>query len=334
MLEAVFGKIHPVLLLRSTTSVLPARLLSASSDVPTELADPYEPPKKKCFLCKNNVDLDYKAGKGMCGGLLGVASATRKLAVCAACDSAFLPTGTVAPIDFFCLQRMVAAEQSSGPCTSRQGTTVIATASCCIKVVQATLSFLALHLGYLSLSILRTSASTLRPSDIGPDAIPTKLLKELASEMSKPLALIFQTSFVTGCLPSDWKSATITPLFKGGSRASANNYRPVSLTSICCKIMEKIIKKALVQFLEQHHLLSDAQHGFRSGRSCLTNLLFTLERWTKARDEGKVVHAIYIDFKKAFDSVPHQRLLYKLRNAGIRGRLLVWIQSFLAGRSQ
>nr|VZI30466.1 unnamed protein product [Spirometra erinaceieuropaei] len=98
--------------------------------------------------------------------------------------------------------------------------------------------------------------------------------------------------------------------------------------------MEKIIKKALMQFLEQHHLLSDAQHGFRSGRSCLTNLLFTLERWTKARDEGSVVHAIYIDFKKAFDSVPHQRLLHKLRKAGIRGCLLVWIQSFLAGRSQ
>nr|VZH99095.1 unnamed protein product [Spirometra erinaceieuropaei] len=184
-------------------------------------------------------------------------------------------------------------------------------------------------------TIFRSELLNLKESTSpGPDAIPAKLLKELASEMSKPLALIFQTSFVTGCLPSDWKSATITPLFKGGSRASANNYRPVSLTSICCKIMEKIIKKALVQFLEQHHLLSDAQHGFRSGRSCLTNLLFTLERWTKARDEGKVVHAIYIDFKKAFDSVPHQRLLYKLRNAGIRGRLLVWIQSFLAGRSQ
>ncbi|BHF62249.1 hypothetical protein SprV_0200523000 [Sparganum proliferum] len=98
--------------------------------------------------------------------------------------------------------------------------------------------------------------------------------------------------------------------------------------------MEKVIKKALMQFLEQQHLLSDAQHGFQSGRSCLTNLLFTLERWTKARDEGNVVHAIYIDFKKAFDSVPHQRLLHKLRKAGIRGRLLVWIQSFLAGRSQ
>ncbi|BHF64038.1 hypothetical protein SprV_0200703600 [Sparganum proliferum] len=184
-------------------------------------------------------------------------------------------------------------------------------------------------------AIVRNELLNLKESTSpGPDAIPAKLLKELAPEMSKPLAFIFQTSFLTGCLPSDWKSATITPLFKGGSRASANNYRPVSLTSICCKIMEKTIKKALMQFLEQHHLLSDAKHGFRSGRSCLTNLLFTLERWTKARDEGNVVHAIYIDFNKAFDSVPHQRLLQKLRNAGIRGRLLVWIQNFLAGRSQ
>nr|VZI05696.1 unnamed protein product [Spirometra erinaceieuropaei] len=149
------------------------------------------------------------------------------------------------------------------------------------------------------------------------------LLKELAAEISKALAFILQTSFVTGCLPSEWKSATITRLFKGGSRASANNYRLVSLTSICCTIMEKIIKKSLMQFLEQHHFLSVDQHSFRSGRSCLTNLLFTLERWTKARDEGNVVQAIYIDCKMAFANVPHQRLLHKLRNFGIRGRLLV-----------
>ncbi|BHF65537.1 hypothetical protein SprV_0200855000 [Sparganum proliferum] len=96
----------------------------------------------------------------------------------------------------------------------------------------------------------------------GPDAIPAKLLKEVAPEMSKQLVWIFQTPFVTGCLPSDSKSATITPLFKGRSRASASNYRPVSLISLCCKSMEKIIKKALMQFLEQDHLLSDAQQAF------------------------------------------------------------------------
>ncbi|VDL96016.1 unnamed protein product [Schistocephalus solidus] len=114
--------------------------------------------------------------------------------------------------------------------------------------------------------------------------------------MAKLLDLLFQVSLATGCLLSDWKTATITLLFKNGSRASANNHRPVSLTSICCKITEKIIKKALMQFLEQNHL-SKVKHGFRSGRSCLTDLLLSLERWTKARDEGKMVHAIYMDFQ-------------------------------------
>nr|VZI50333.1 unnamed protein product [Spirometra erinaceieuropaei] len=98
--------------------------------------------------------------------------------------------------------------------------------------------------------------------------------------------------------------------------------------------MEKIAKKALMQFLEQHHFLFDIQHGFRSGTFCLTNLLLSLERLTKARYEGDVVYAIYIDFKKAFDRFPHQRLLHKLRNAGMRGRLLARIQSFLTARSQ
>nr|VZI20893.1 unnamed protein product [Spirometra erinaceieuropaei] len=168
----------------------------------------------------------------------------------------------------------------------------------------------------------------------GPDEIPAKTLKELAGELAKPLSMLFHTSFETGYLPLDWKSAWITPLYKGGSRVSANNHRPVSLTSICCKIMEKIIKQQLMQFLEQNHWLSDSQHGFRKGRSCVTNLLYCLEHWTRAVDRGDMVHAIYIDFKKAFDSVPHHRLLYKLSRAGVRDKLLMWIRSFLIGSSQ
>nr|VZI19906.1 unnamed protein product [Spirometra erinaceieuropaei] len=163
---------------------------------------------------------------------------------------------------------------------------------------------------------------------------PDEILKELAGELSKPLSMLFHTSFETGYLPPDWKSAWITPLYKGGTRVSANNYRPVSLTSICCKIMEKIIKQQLMQFLEQNHLLSDSQHGFRKSRSCLTNLLYCLEHWTRAVDRGDMVHVIYIYFKKAFDSVPLHRLLYKLSRAGVRGKFLMWIQSFLIGRSQ
>ncbi|BHF78268.1 hypothetical protein SprV_0602138100 [Sparganum proliferum] len=168
----------------------------------------------------------------------------------------------------------------------------------------------------------------------GPDEIPAKILKELAVELFKPLSMLFHTSFETGYLPPDWKSAWITPLYKGGSRVSANNYRPVSLTSTCYTIMEKIIKQQLMQFLEQNHLLSDSQHGFRKSRSCVTNLLYCLEHWTRAVDRGHMVHVIYIDFKKAFDSGPHHRLLYKLSRAGVRGKLLMWIRSFLIGRSQ
>nr|VZI38244.1 unnamed protein product [Spirometra erinaceieuropaei] len=145
----------------------------------------------------------------------------------------------------------------------------------------------------------------------GPDEIPAKILKELAGELSKPLSMLFHTSFETGYLPPDWKWAWITSLYKGGSRVSANNYRPVSLTSSCY-----------------------SQHGFLKGRYCVTNLLYCLEHWTRAVDRGDMVLAIYIDFKKAFDSVPHHRLLYKLSRAGVRGKLLMWIWSFLIGRSQ
>ncbi|BHF72446.1 hypothetical protein SprV_0401551200 [Sparganum proliferum] len=168
----------------------------------------------------------------------------------------------------------------------------------------------------------------------GPNEIPAKLLKELATELAEPLCHFFQASLDAGRLPLEWKTAWISPIHKSGSRASANNYRPVSPTSIRCKLMEQISKRELMRFLDQHYFLSDAQHGFRRGRSCLTNLLYCLEQWTRAIDEGNVVHVAYIDFKKAFDSVPHKRLLYTLSRIGIIGKLLKWIENFLIGRSQ
>nr|VZH96026.1 unnamed protein product [Spirometra erinaceieuropaei] len=168
----------------------------------------------------------------------------------------------------------------------------------------------------------------------GLDEIPAKLLFELAQQLAKPLSFLCQKSFDAGILPTDWKTANITPLYKSGSRALATNYRPVSLTSICCKVMEKTIKKELMAYLETYNLLSNAQYGFRRGRSCGTNLLCTMQSWTRALDAKHTVHVAYIDFRKAFDSVPHQRLLHKLRIMGIGGKLLKWIENFLVGRSQ
>ena len=135
-------------------------------------------------------------------------------------------------------------------------------------------------------------------------------------------------------VPQDWRDANITPLFKKGSRLSPNNYRPVSLTSQVVKIFEKIIYDQLMDFIVSHQIISCEQHGFQKQCSCLTQLLECLHDWTRAYDEKTGVDAIYLDFSKAFDSVPHKRLLYKLQHLGIRGHVLSWIESFLSHRRQ
>jgi len=120
----------------------------------------------------------------------------------------------------------------------------------------------------------------------GPDDIHPMLLKECAAAVTEPLSVIFQQSFDTGTLSADWKTANIVPIFKKGDRTDRSNYHPVSLTSVACKIMESIIKEKLMKYLDSNKALCEEQHGFRSGRSCLTNFLETLENWTKALDEG------------------------------------------------
>ena len=124
----------------------------------------------------------------------------------------------------------------------------------------------------------------------------------------------------------------ICPIFKKGKKNEAGNYRPVSLTSVVCKIMESIIKESLVKYAEANKLIADCQHGFMRGRSCLTNLLESFEMWTRAVDEGYGLDIIYLDYKKAFDTVPHRRLLYKLKTYGITDKYIDWIKGFLASR--
>ena len=167
----------------------------------------------------------------------------------------------------------------------------------------------------------------------GPDGIHPLLLKTCAQSLARPLAIIFQKSYDSGQVPTDWKTAHIIPIYKkAGARSDAANYRPVSLTSVACKLMESIIKDALTHYLDVNDIISPHQHGFMSGRSCLTNLLETLECWTKALDEGSGIDVLYLDYRKAFDSVPHKRLIERLSEYGITGKLLEWIKSFLNSR--
>lgn len=135
-------------------------------------------------------------------------------------------------------------------------------------------------------------------------------------------------------MPGDWKKANVTCIFKKGSRSTPGNYRPVSLTSIVCKLLERNIKNCIFTYLSEHKLLSDCQYGFRDHRSTVLQLIDVLDDWTKALDDNKQVDTIYFDFAKAFDTVPHQRLLAKLKSYGITGNLLSWISSFLSDREQ
>ena len=152
--------------------------------------------------------------------------------------------------------------------------------------------------------------------------------------MAYPLSVLFNTSMSSGTVPGDWKLATVKPIFKKGTRASASNYRPISLTSVACRIMERCIKVDLARHLEDNNLINESQHGFRSGKSTLTNLLEYTDAIIEAVDEGAEVHAIYFDFKKAFDKVPHKKLLLKVQALGVQGHLLEWIKTWLCGRKQ
>ena len=150
-----------------------------------------------------------------------------------------------------------------------------------------------------------------------------------------PLEMIYRKSREEHKLPSIWKKANVTAIiFKSGSKSEACNYRPISLTSVPGKIMEKLIRDKLVDHMTSNNLFSNTKHGFISGRSCITQLLEYIEDLTEAIDNGEGVDVIYLDFCKAFNKVPNRRLVYKLEQYGIKGPLILWIKNFLRDRQQ
>ena len=173
-------------------------------------------------------------------------------------------------------------------------------------------------------------------SSAGPDNFPAKLLKECKSELSLPLYVIWRESLNTGKIPATCKSANIVPIYKGQgkSRAEAKSYRPVALTSILIKIFEKILRKSIVEYFNKHELFNKNQHGFRSARSCLSQLLSHFDQVIRLLEEGKIVDVIYLDFAKAFDKVDIGLTLKKLHQHGIGGKLGLWLEAFLTQRVQ
>ena len=169
---------------------------------------------------------------------------------------------------------------------------------------------------------------------MGPDEVSAWVLKECADQLVKPVKNIIQESLYRGQVPVEWKRANIVPIHKGGSTDDPLSYRPLSLTCIICKICEKLIQKKWINLLEGRMIITTRQFGFKSGSSCVTNLLCFYNRVIDVlQQRDGWIDCIYLDLCKAFDKVPHKRLLSKLNSIGcVRGKLLEWMQSYLTNR--
>lgn len=168
----------------------------------------------------------------------------------------------------------------------------------------------------------------------GPDGLAALFLKNVAGTLASPLAFLYNKSFELSTLPTIWKTAVVTPVFKKGSPSLASNYRPISLTCIACKVMESIIKDKLIAYLLENSLITRQQHGFLAKHSTCSQLLECVNDWSIELNLRHSVDVAYIDFQKAFDSVVHSKLCYKLKSYGVSGKLLDWISDFLFNRTQ
>ncbi|EGT44568.1 hypothetical protein CAEBREN_17288 [Caenorhabditis brenneri] len=192
-----------------------------------------------------------------------------------------------------------------------------------------------MELPYYEPHIIEVLLFKLHPKiNSSPDGIPFYVLKKLATSIALPLSIIFHESLETGSIPDLWKTATIRPIFKKGSKAEPVNYRPISLTSSVSKVIEKLLRNDVIHHLTANKLLINEQFGFRSRRNTELQLLAYQGRIIESFQQSSHVTSVYIDFSKAFDTVSIPKLISKLSGYGIRGKLLSWFAAFLSHRNQ
>ena len=173
-----------------------------------------------------------------------------------------------------------------------------------------------------------------RNKSTGVDELPPGLLKDCASEIAQPLSYIIKFSLKNSQIPSEWKHALITPIFKSGSADGNNNYRQISILPALSKILEKCVHQQLMSYLEENNLLFCRQFGYRKKRSTELAASILLDDIRKEVDQGQLVGVIYLDLSKAFDTIAHSILLEKLTAYGINDCELAWLTSYLFHRSQ
>jgi hypothetical protein len=168
----------------------------------------------------------------------------------------------------------------------------------------------------------------------GCDGIPNIFYKKCVNEISFPLQVIFTQTLISGSYPKEWRVSRVSPIYKKGSKLNVENYRPVSLTIVACRILERIIRNHILAFVLSNQIVSSVQHGFLPKRSTTTNLLKFLDLVTSKMDAAVPVNAIYLDIAKAFDTIPHDKLLSKLNSLGINEKIYGWVKNFLSNRAQ
>jgi len=161
------------------------------------------------------------------------------------------------------------------------------------------------------------------------------LLKRLSTTISPALTLIFQASLHQYKIPTEWKAVNVVPIFKKGDKINPGNYRPVSLTCVCSKLLEHIVYSHIIfSHLKKYNILCKEQHGFQRNKSCETHLIRTVNEIAENMNMGKQTDVILLDFAKAFYKDPHELLCHKLSHLRINGPLIEWIRSFLPDRTQ
>ena len=182
----------------------------------------------------------------------------------------------------------------------------------------------------VSVDYIRDQLKKLKTKNaVGLDQLPSRLLKDSAEIIAKPLTTLINASLIYGCVPSEWKWARVNPLFKNGKANDMDNYQPISVLPTISKVLERVVHTSLYDFLAKEKLLSPYQCGFCKSHSTELAVLSFTDSIRRSMDQGLLTGAVFIDLRKAFDTVDHDLLLEKLtKGYGVTGKELGWFKDY------
>ena len=191
-----------------------------------------------------------------------------------------------------------------------------------------------IHIPKINAFEIKSVISSFSNSAAGYDELPASIMKQLINYYAEPLTHLINQSILQGLFPEEMKIAKVIPIYKCEDEQLVTNYRPISILPFFSQVFEKIIYNYIIEFMEENKLFDCNQFGFRKQHSTSHAIITLVEKVSKALDTGKIVVGVFLDLKKAFDTVDHTILSRKLQLYGIRGNIHAWLDSYLNNRSQ